>query len=163
MYHVALAFMVVMCFVTTFPASAMNDARPTGGGNTGGGGMNPCQGTDDILDHLEELGYDVSAIRTAVDSGDTDTARTLMKQFMEEHKDALPQPDGAPPGDRPYDSSRMTGLLNKLTEQGFDVSAIRAAVDSGDMDTARTLMKQFMEEHKDQLPERPEQGGQRAA
>jgi hypothetical protein len=111
--------MVVMCFVTTFPAECNERRRPTGAEIPVGEGYESCQGTDDILDHLEELGYYVSAIRTAVDSGDTDTARTLMKQFMEEHKDALPQPDGAPPGDRPYDSSRMTGLLNKLTDTGI--------------------------------------------
>jgi DNA-binding GntR family transcriptional regulator len=99
------------------------------------------------LDHLEEQGYDVSAIRSAVESGDMDTARTLMQQFMEEHRDEFP----APPGKE----DRMTAHLDHLEEQGYDVSAIRSAVESGDMDTARTLMHQFMEEHRDEFPAPP--------
>lgn len=32
------------------------------------------------------------------------------------------------------------------------MSAIRAAIESGDYKTAQTLMQQFMEEHKEVLP-----------
>ncbi len=119
------------------------------GGNAGfpggrmGGGM-----TNSSLDHLEEQGFDVTAIRAAVESGDMDTARSLMQQFMEEHKDELP----APPGEE----DRMTAHLDRLEEQGYDVSGIRIAVENGDMDTARSLMQQFMEEHKDELPALPD-------
>jgi DNA-binding GntR family transcriptional regulator len=100
------------------------------------------------LDHLEEQGYDVSAIRTAVENGDMETARSLMQQFMEEHKDELPAPAEK--------EDRMTARLDHLEEQGYDVSAIRTAVENGDMETARSLMQQFMEEHKDELPAPPE-------
>mgnify|MGYP003816169249 CR=1 FL=1 len=96
------------------------------------------------LDHLEEQGYDVSAIRAAVENGDRETARTLMQQFMEEHKDELPPPE--------QKEDRIVARLDHLEEQGYDVSAIRAAVENGDGESARTLMQQFMEEHKDELP-----------
>jgi len=45
-----------------------------------------------MLDRLEERGIDVSAIRAAFKSGDMNTVHTLMQQFMEAHKDELPQP-----------------------------------------------------------------------
>jgi hypothetical protein len=56
------------------------------------------------------------------------------------------------------DSGRWgaSGLLDRLEEQGCDVSGIRAAIEAGDQETARTLMQQFMEEHKDELPAPPE-------
>ena len=51
---------------------------------------------------------------------------------------------------------RLTGLVDRLEEQGYDMSAVRAAIESGDNETARTLMQQFMEEHKDELPAPPD-------
>jgi DNA-binding transcriptional MerR regulator len=131
-------------------ASAAVAAGPTGNitcnerGGAFGHGM--------MLDRLEEQGYNVSAIRAAFESGDTDTARTLMQQFMEEHRDELPAPPERPAGDGAGTCDRMTGHLDRLEAQGYDVSAIRAAVESGDTDTARTLMHQFMQEHRDELP-----------
>ncbi|MCQ8894663.1 MAG: hypothetical protein NQU46_08575 [Methanolinea sp.] len=102
---------------------------------------------DRLLDTLEEKGYDVSAIRAAAESGDVGTARSLLQQFMQENRDALP----APPGN----SNRMDRLLDTLEEKGYDVSAIRAAAESGDVGTARSLLQQFMQENRDALPAPP--------
>jgi len=49
---------------------------------------------------------------------------------------------------------RMTRLLDNLTEKGFDVSAIRTAVESGDATTAHTLMQEFRTAHPDAFPVR---------
>jgi hypothetical protein len=60
-------------------------------------------------------------------------------------------------------------MLDNLTSQGFDVSAIRAAVTNGDYETAHTLMQEFRTAHPDALPARDEKagkgyiGGQRCA
>jgi hypothetical protein len=60
-------------------------------------------------------------------------------------------------------------LLENLTAQGYDVSAIRAAVTSGNYETAHTLMQEFRTAHPDALPARGEGagkghlGGQRCA
>ena len=43
-------------------------------------------------------------------------------------------------------------MLDRLDEQGIDVSAIRAVVESGDMETAHTLIQQIMETHTDLMP-----------
>jgi hypothetical protein len=98
------------------------------------------------LDRLEEQGYDVSLIRTAIESGDRETVRTLMQQFMEEHGEELDFP--APPCNG---GDRLAGPLDRLEEQGYNVSEIRTAVENGDRETARTLMQQFMDEHDDEL------------
>jgi hypothetical protein len=49
-------------------------------------------GPEKILDNLTAQGYDVSAIRTAVTTGDFETAHTLMQEFRTAHPDALPAP-----------------------------------------------------------------------
>jgi hypothetical protein len=55
----------------------------------------------------------------------------------------------------PGDGERLTAHLDQLESLGYDVSDIRAAVESGDYETAHTLVQQFMEEHKDELPAPP--------
>ncbi len=47
----------------------------------------------------------------------------------------------------------MSGLLKNLTEKGFDVSDIQAAIDKGDKDTAKTLLDKFFEAHPDAKPQ----------
>lgn len=59
-------------------------------------------------------------------------------------------------GSGPLD--RMALMLDTLEEKEFDVSAIRAALDSGDSETARTLLKQFLQENKDALAKKPPRG-----
>jgi hypothetical protein len=61
---------------------------------------------------------------------------------MEEHRDEIPA--------FPDNGDRMIRHMDRLEEQGYDISAIRAAVESGDTETARTLMQQFMEEHRNE-------------
>ncbi|UUX93650.1 hypothetical protein [Methanoplanus endosymbiosus] len=116
------------------------------------------------LANIESQGYDVSEIRSALESGDKETARKLMKAFIEEHKGELTPPEGT--GERGNGAAsgeagdRMSSHLDKLEEQGYDVSDIRAALESGDRETARELMKAFMDGHKGELNS-PEGAGQR--
>jgi hypothetical protein len=70
---------------------------------------------------------------------------------------AIPCGNAVFPGGK-MGGSTMTAHLNHLEEQGYEVSTIRTAVESGDRDTARSLMQQFMEEHKDELPARTHMG-----
>jgi len=152
------------------------------------------------LDRLEEQGYDMTAVRAALESGDQETARTLLAQFMAEHRDERPPPPGEearlsarldaleaegidvsapraalesgdlntvltllrqllgregemPPPDA--NDTRFLARLDRLEAQGFDMTAIRAALESGDQETARTLLAQFMAEHKDEFPAPP--------
>jgi hypothetical protein len=47
---------------------------------------------------------------------------------------------------------RMLLMLDNLTAQGYDISAIRTAVESGDYKTAMTLMKEFRTANPDVFP-----------
>jgi DNA-binding FadR family transcriptional regulator len=102
----------------------------------------------DQLARLEEQGFDVSSIRAAIANGDMDSARTLLQQFLEEHRHELADPPCSNQDDR------VLGSLDQLEKSGYNMTEIRAAVTSGDLDTARTLMQQFLNEHRDELTDR---------
>ena len=103
--------------------------------------------------YLLERGIDVSSIRADFASGDMNIVHTLMQQFMETHKDLMPFRNATEKNVPGFGHGMMENRLTQLEAKGYDVSAIRAAVQSGDRETARTLMQQFMEAHKDELPQ----------
>ena len=108
-----------------------------------------------MLDNLTAQGFDVSAIRTAVTTGNYETAHTLMQEFRTAHPDAFPAPREGPgkgPMTGEAKGERMILMLDNLTAQGFDVSAIRTAVSSGNYETAHTLMQEFRTAHPDAFP-----------
>ena len=112
-------------------------------------------GPEKMLDKLTAQGYDVAAIRAAVTSGNYETAHTLMQELRTAHPDAFPTPrEGAGKGRMPGEANgeRMLQMLDNLTAQGYDVAAIRAAVTSGNYETAHTLMQELRTAHPNAFP-----------
>jgi hypothetical protein len=192
---ISIAAVLLMLVLLVLPVQAVPGNRTS----TADGilrGMIPAG----ALDRLEEQGYDLTAVRAAVERGDTDAARTLLEQFIEEHRDEFPTQPGeearlsarldaleaegidvsAPRAalesgdlnavlallqqllDRNHEilsqtprETRFQAQIDRLEAQGYDMTAIRAAVESGDTDAARTLLEQFMAEHRDELPAPP--------
>lgn len=110
-----------------------------------------------LLSNLTEKGYDVSAISAAVTSGDYKTAMTLLKEFRAAHPDAFPtigDGTGKGPMNGMANATRILELLDNLTAQGYDVSAIRISVMGGDLETAMTLLREFMTANPDARPAR---------
>jgi len=80
---------------------------------------------------------------------------TLLKEFRTAHPDAFPAiGDGTGKGPMQGEAhgERMSQLLSNLTAKGYDVSAISAAVTSGDYKTVMTLLKEFRTAHPDARP-----------
>jgi hypothetical protein len=78
-----------------------------------------------------------------------------MKEFRTAHPDAFPahaKRTGMGPMNGQVQGQRMSQMLSNLTAKGYDVSAIGAAVTSGDYATAMTLMKEFRTAHPDAFP-----------
>ena len=116
-------------------------------------------GPEKMLDNLTAQGYDVTAISTAMTTGDYQTARTLLQEFRTAHPDVFPirgEGTGRDLMTGPAKGERMLQMLDNLTAQGYDVSAISAAVTSGDYQTAQTLMEEFRTAHPDAFPVRGE-------
>jgi hypothetical protein len=119
-------------------------------------------GPEKMLDNLTAQGYDVSAIRTAVTAGDYKTAMTLMQEFRTAHPDLFPAhaaATGKDPMTGQDQGQRMSQMLGNLTVKGYDVSAISAAVASGDYKTAHTLMQEFRTAYPDLFPAAREGAG----
>jgi hypothetical protein len=168
-YIGAFAVFCIFALVLGTASSAAMIQQGTGNSPKNGTGQ---FGPDKMLDNLTAQGYDVTAIRTALTNGDYETAHTLMQEFRTAHPDALPARDekaGKGPMTGEKNGERMLLMLDNLTSQGFDVSAIRAAVTNEDYETAHTLMQEFRMAHPDALPVRDEKagnyyvGGQRCA
>ena len=53
-------------------------------------------GPEKILGNLTAQGFDVSAIRTAMTTGNYETVHTLMQEFRTAHPDAFPAPREGP-------------------------------------------------------------------
>jgi hypothetical protein len=66
----------------------------------------------EMVQRLADQGNDMSAVQAAIASGDLDTARTLLQEFMETHRDGLPGPQSGGPGGRPGDMSPPSGDFN---------------------------------------------------
>jgi uncharacterized protein (UPF0335 family) len=157
--RIYIGALAVFCIAALIIGTSGAAATPQGTNN------NPRNGTwqfgpEKILDNLTAQGYDVSAIRTAVTSGDYETAHTLMQEFRTAHPDAFPTPpEGAGKGPRNGEAKgdRMSLVLDNLTTQGYDVSAIRTAMTNGNYETAHTLMQEFRIAHPDAFPT-PQEG-----
>ena len=71
---------------------------------------------------------------------------------LAEDTPAVP-PNGPPNG---HPDGGFDKMVQNLSEQGFDVSKIQAAIESGDNDTARKLLDEFYAAHPEAKPKRPE-------
>ena len=122
-YIGALAvFCIAALVIGTSGAAAATPQGTTNNFKEGTGQFGP----EKILDNLTAQGYDVSAIRTAVTSGDFETAHTLMQEFRTAHPDAFPtRGEGAGKGPMTGEAKgeRMILMLDNLTAQGYDVSS----------------------------------------
>jgi uncharacterized protein (UPF0335 family) len=158
-YIGALAvFCIAALVIGTSGAAAATPQGTTNNLKEGTGRFGP----EKILDNLTAQGFDVSAIRTAMTTGDYETAHTLMQEFRTAHPDAFPTPpEGARKGPMIGEAKgeRMSLMLDNLTAQGYDVSAIHTAVTTGDYEAAHTLMQEFRTAHPDAFPARGEGPG----
>jgi hypothetical protein len=78
-----------------------------------------------------------------------------MQEFRTSNPDTFPargEGIGKGPVSRQPDGARLILMLDNLTAQGYDVSAIRNAVTTGDFGTAQTLMQEFRTSNPDTFP-----------
>ena len=80
---------------------------------------------------------------------------TQLKEFRTAHQDGFPafaDCTGKGPMNGKANETRNLEMLDNLTAKGYDISAIRTAVESGDYETAMTLLREFMTAHPDARP-----------
>jgi len=119
-------------------------------------------GPEKMIERLEQQGVDVTEAKTALQNGDTTAVKEWLQAYREAHPDLFPargEGAGKGPMNGKPDGERMTGMLENLTDMGYDVSAISSAVTSGNFETAHTLMQEFRTAHPDLFPARGEGAG----
>lgn len=108
-------------------------------------------GFEHMVTNLTEQGFDVSTIQAAIESGDNETARTLLDAFYVEHPEAKPKRP-------PMDAEHLKGIIQNLVDKGKDFSAIQAALDSGDTTAAENLLDEFWKNNPDERQNPPNNG-----
>ena len=87
-----------------------------------------------MVQNLSAKGYDIKDIQAAVDSGDGSKASTLLNQFFQAHPEARPTFTADP--------AQLSSRIERLKQQGVDVTDIEKAYVSGDMNKTRELIRQ---------------------
>ncbi len=93
----------------------------------------------DIIDKLEKQGVDVSSAKTAIQNGDT----AALKSWLDAYREANPRNLTANQ-DRPLPGK----IIDKLEQQGVDVSAARTAIQNGDT----AALKSWFDAHREANP-----------
>ncbi len=116
---------------------AYREANPR---NQTGNENRPVPG--DIINKLEQQGVDVSAAKTALANGDTAALRTWLEAYREANPKNQTGNENRPvPGD----------IINKLAQQGVDVSAAETAIANGDTAALRTWLEEFRDTHMGEI------------
>ena len=139
----ALGVCVVVALVVGFAGAAV--VTPHLFGKAARNETNPGTGhglPGDIIDKLEQQGVDVSAARTAIQNGDM----AALKSWLDAYRDANPRNQTANQ-DRPVPGD----IIDKLEQQGVDVSAAKTAIQNGDTAALKSWLEQFRASHTGEI------------
>jgi len=146
---VCIAVTLCISALAIFPVSA-------GHGADADGDSVRAQQMEKCLVLLEEQGIDVTELQTAFASGDRDQVHLLPGELRDEGRIGIgEEPDyesggNECGGDRTGELKRREQIedhIEKIEENGIDVTDIRTAFVRGDMATVRALMADLHEEH----------------
>ncbi|MCU0629999.1 MAG: hypothetical protein MUF37_02455 [Methanoregulaceae archaeon] len=136
----ALGVCVVVALVVGFAGAAV--VTPHVFGKATRNETAPGQGhgaPGNIIDKLEQQGVDVSAAKTALANGDM----TALKTWLDAYHHANPRNQTCNEN-RPSPEK----IIDKLEQQGVDVSEAETAIANGDTAALRTWLFEFREAHR---------------
>lgn len=91
-----------------------------------------------IIGQLERQGVDVSGAMTAIQNGD----KTALKTWLDAYRDANPR-NQTGNQDRPGPEK----IIDRLEQQGVDVSGAMTAIQNGDTNALKTWLDEFRASH----------------
>jgi hypothetical protein len=110
----------------------------------------------------------VAVQQTPASATQADHASAGIQPTAASNGQAMPVPSGSPGGQPPgningqgssspgqppvMNATMISEMATRLEAEGNDMSAVRAALASGDTDIALALMQQFMESHRNEFP-----------
>lgn len=94
----------------------------------------PLDRIKSMVANLTAKGFDTSQIQAAINSGDNTKANTLLNQLYQAHPEVRPTFSADP--------AQLKTRIDRLKQQGVDVTDIQKAYDSGDLNKTRDLVRQ---------------------
>ena len=143
----AFAAFCVLTFVVGMVSAV--DATPYVSNSTGGnafGHGNPPS-TEMLISHLEQIGVDVTEVKTALANGNTDAVTTWLENYRTSH----PMERGNGTMRCQQDLSNATQqqqLVTRLEQEGVDVTELKTALQNGNTDAAQTWLDSYMQAHR---------------
>ena len=117
-------------------------------GCTGVSSPSPVSGTQNLT--LEDAGelvrgltgknFTASSLESVPATGDLEGVQQYVDRFWQEHPETRPDPSG-------ISLDGIATVVTNLTASREELSAVQAALDRGDPDTAHTLLERFVQEH----------------
>jgi len=143
----AFAAFCVLTFVIGMVSAV--DATPyvsnSTGGNAFGHGTPPS--TEMLISHLEQIGVDVTEVKTAFANGNTDAVTTWLENYRTTHP--MEQCNGTMKGQ--LDLSNVTQqqqIITRLEQEGVDVTELKTLLQNGNTDAAQTWLDSYMQAHR---------------
>jgi len=141
-YYGAIAAFCVIGILVGF-AGAADVAAPqkncTGMHNFGHGQL---PSPEDMITHIEQQGVDISEVRTALQNGDNEAVKSWLDAYREENKGDMQAREDRPGPEK---------FIERLEQQGVDVSEVRTALQNGDNEAVKSWLDAYREEHSDQM------------
>jgi hypothetical protein len=148
-YIGALAvFCIAALLIGTASAAAMTQQGPGNNQKDTTGQSGHVQ----MIEKLKHQGVNGTEGKNALQNGDIKAMKELQHSYHEASRGEMMKEAGNGTMTRLQNGTRMLLRLDNLTEQGYDVAAIRSAGENGDYKTAFTLMQEFRGANPDAFP-----------
>jgi hypothetical protein len=148
-YIGALAvFCIAALLIGTASAAAMTQQGPGNNQKDTTGQSGHVQ----MIERLKHQGVNGTEGKNALWNGDIKAMKEWQHSCREASRGEMMKEAGNGTMTRLQNGTRMLLRLDNLTEQGYDVAAIRSAVKNGDYKTACTLMQEFRGANPDAFP-----------
>jgi DNA-binding transcriptional MerR regulator len=116
--------------------------RPEGAGRSPPDLTNPTS-QEKIITRLEERGVDVTEVKTLLQNGDTEAVTA----WLEAHR---PEGSGRSPPDL-SDPVQEQKIIDRLEEQGVDVSEVETDLQEGDTTAVQTWLESYLHSHEGEM------------
>jgi uncharacterized membrane protein YjjP (DUF1212 family) len=103
-----------------------------------------------VIDHLEQEGVDVSEVKTALQNGDSASVKTWLDVYFKANKPQMTRGTGHPGFDL-TNVTQQQKIISGLEQKGVDVSEVKTALQNGDSASVKTWLNSYFKNNKPQM------------
>jgi DNA-binding transcriptional MerR regulator len=124
-------------------------ARPDGSGHAPFD-LSDATRQEKIIDRLEEKGVDVTDVKTLLQNGDSAAVQAWLEAYFQAHKPEKPARAVRSPPDL-SDPVQEQKIIDRLEEQGVDVSEVEGDLQSGDTTAVQAWLETYLHAHEGEM------------